>query len=262
MSILGGDYWDVRNKKNGYISLHRKFREHWLWKVPRKFSEAEAWIDMIMEANHKPEVWEKGNVKVPIDRAQFISSEVQMANNWDWTRKKVRHFLSKLESETMIKKTSTAMYTMIEIINYDNYQVEPDKKKEPKEPKEPKESTALKKPKAEKEKTDHQKVMSHFHDKFLDKFGTKPVISGKKDGNIIKTLLETYPSDRIINLLDIFFASKDPFIQTAGYTLGVFRSQINKLIVSNVTPTYKPPPIDPQIEELRRRQRESTTSQP
>jgi len=44
----------------GWIALHRKIQDNFLWKEPRVFSKAEAWIDILMEAQHSPEPQEVG----------------------------------------------------------------------------------------------------------------------------------------------------------------------------------------------------------
>ena len=77
---------------------------------------------------------------------------------------------------------------------------------------------------------DIKKFIDHYHDKFLDRFNEKPMIDGGKDGKIIKTLLGTYDLEILKEFLDRFFDSTDPFILQGGYTIGVFKSQINKLI--------------------------------
>lgn len=75
-----------------------------------------------------------------------------------------------------------------------------------------------------------KKFIDYYHNTFLDRFAEKPMIDGGKDGAIIKTLLGTYELDILKEFLDRFFASTDPFILQGGYTIGVFKSQINKLI--------------------------------
>jgi len=37
----------------GWIKLHRKIQEHWLYQEKRKFSRFEAWIDLLMMMNHE-----------------------------------------------------------------------------------------------------------------------------------------------------------------------------------------------------------------
>ena len=75
-----------------------------------------------------------------------------------------------------------------------------------------------------------KKFIDYYHNTFLDRFNEKPMIDGGKDGKIIKSLLGTYEFDILKDLLGRFFNSTDPFILQSGYTIGVFKSQINKLI--------------------------------
>ena len=100
---------------------------------------------------------------------------------------------------------------------------------------------------------DHQKVMDHYFDSFKNKFGEKPIINGGKDGAIIKNLLATYPAEKIIALLDKFFNSNDSFIRNSGYALGVFQSQINKLLVDGGQ-NQKPLPREPDPDDKRKRE--------
>lgn len=73
--------------------------------------------------------------------------------------------------------------------------------------------------------------IDYYHDRFLSRFGEKPFINGGKDGLIVKRLLSTYGLEKLKGLLDAFFDSRDPYIMRAGgYTIGMFATQINKLI--------------------------------
>jgi len=106
----------------GWISLHRKIQEHWLWDdLP--FSKGQAWIDLLISANHKEKKTLIGNTLIEIEKGAFITSEVKLADRWGWGRKKVRIFLKLLEDEEMIIKKSTTKYTSISIVNYTSYQV-------------------------------------------------------------------------------------------------------------------------------------------
>lgn len=57
-------------------------------------------------------------------------------------------------------------------------------------------------------------------------------INGAKDSALAKKLLALYSYERLIQLIDAFFASSDPFIVNSGYTFGVFYSSIGKLIAA------------------------------
>lgn len=71
--------------------------------------------------------------------------------------------------------------------------------------------------------------LDYYHQEFLSRFGVPPIIQGGKEGKIIQGLLKKIPLDNLKTLLQKFFTSSDKFISQSGYTLGVFRSQIQKL---------------------------------
>lgn len=83
-------------------------------------------------------------------------------------------------------------------------------------------------------------VIDYYHDRFVAKFNRKPNINGGKDGQVAKKLTTKYGLDEVLNLLDQFFDSEDPFIQQSGYTMGAFYSQVNKLLTAGaVRPTKR-----------------------
>ena len=55
-----------------------------------------------------------------------------------------------------------------------------------------------------------------------------------KDGAVVKRLLATYDLSKLKELGEKFFASRDDFILKAGFSIGVFASQINKLVSSKI----------------------------
>lgn len=74
-------------------------------------------------------------------------------------------------------------------------------------------------------------LIDFYHDTFFQKFNVKPDVNYAKDGSIIKVLLKNHTEEELQELLKRFFASKDKFILDSGYTIGVFKSQINKLLI-------------------------------
>jgi len=87
----------------------------------------------------------------------------------------------------------------------------------------------MKKVKEKKEANpDVKRFVCWFLDEYKRRFKRTYFFTGK-DGMLIKRLLNTFSYWELVNLLDEFFRSTDPFIQRAGYTVGVFSSQINKL---------------------------------
>ena len=86
--------------------------------------------------------------------------------------------------------------------------------------------------------SDHQSLIGFYHDTFLEKFGVKPQIDGKKDGQLIARLLKAHGFDAVRANLAQFFVSDDPFIKSTGYTLGVFKSTFNKLTIERTNPQH------------------------
>ena len=76
-----------------------------------------------------------------------------------------------------------------------------------------------------------KEFIDSWYERFKEKFGSPYKVTGGKEGNLVKTLLQTYSLDRLKELAGVFFQSKDPFILKSGYTIGVFNTKINDLIV-------------------------------
>lgn len=73
--------------------------------------------------------------------------------------------------------------------------------------------------------------------------GDPPPIAWGKDGALVKQLLRVYSYDRLVDLLQQFFASDDTWIRKLGYSIGAFRASIPKLLVAErVTATYRRDP--------------------
>lgn len=108
----------------GWISLHRKIQEHKLWKEPRVFSRAEAWIDILMEVQHKEEQDEIviKNTTITCARGQSIKSIQTWAERWTWSVSSVRRFLQWLKREEMITIENLRKTTRLSVCKYETYQ--------------------------------------------------------------------------------------------------------------------------------------------
>jgi len=106
---------------DGWISLHRKIRENPIWKE-RPFSRGQAWIDLILRANHKDNQFLLGNEFILCKKGQFYTSESKLSIEWGWSRKKVARFFKCLEGGLMVSRKCTNKWTRITITNYGTYQ--------------------------------------------------------------------------------------------------------------------------------------------
>ena len=109
------------NDKNGWISLHRSIQNHWLWE-DKPFSKGQAWIDMLLFANHCDKKFLFGGELLEVKAGSFITSELKLSERWGWSRDKVRRFLNVLSKDGMIEKISDRQKTTITIKNYRAYQ--------------------------------------------------------------------------------------------------------------------------------------------
>jgi phage replication O-like protein O len=75
-----------------------------------------------------------------------------------------------------------------------------------------------------------------FRQKHLQKFGQEYIFNHGKDGGLIKAALNIHSFEQLNRCLDIFFETKDSFIEKAGRTVGVFFSQLNRIIQGALSP--------------------------
>jgi hypothetical protein len=112
-------------EEQGWITLHRKIKDHWLYPSNREFTEYEAWTDILLSVNHSPQkVLIKGHVFV-CGRGQSLNSLETWAARWRWHKSKVRRFFLLLKNEKMIDTLATHKTTQLTVCKYDSYQASP-----------------------------------------------------------------------------------------------------------------------------------------
>ena len=74
--------------------------------------------------------------------------------------------------------------------------------------------------------------IDEFFTRYQNRLHQKPVINGAKDGKLLGDIERQLGREEFNRRLDLFFQSTDEFIIKAGYTVGVFVSQINKVGVT------------------------------
>ena len=109
--------------KKGYIALYRKIQDNKLWKKKRVFSEAEAWIDILMEAQHSEQQQEVllGMAVIECGYAQSLNSIKTWAKRWGWSMSRVTRFFKLLKNENMIETENVKKTTRLTVCNYSRY---------------------------------------------------------------------------------------------------------------------------------------------
>jgi DNA replication protein DnaD len=106
---------------HGWIKLHRKIKEHWIWEDPIYLK---AWLTILMNCNHQNSSMLIQKEVFECKRGQSVMSVKNWANalGKGWTRQKVRHFFKLLEADNMIVTKGVRKTTILTVCNYDNYQ--------------------------------------------------------------------------------------------------------------------------------------------
>ena len=108
---------------SGWIKLHRQIADNPLWKS-EAFTRAQAWVDLILLANHKDSFFYKRGIKIDVKRGQLGVSEKGLADRWKWSRNKVKKFLKELENEHQIKVIKNNVTQVVTVLNYNEFQQE------------------------------------------------------------------------------------------------------------------------------------------
>lgn len=111
---------DLRRK--GWIRLYRKIEDNSMW-LNEPFTRGQAWVDLLLLANHQDGYIRVAGERIKIKRGQVGWSKKSLAERWRWSRGKVQRFLGELSKmEHQIEQQILVHTTVITIINYDKYQ--------------------------------------------------------------------------------------------------------------------------------------------
>jgi len=111
--------------REGYLKLFRSIREHPLWKKRRRFSELEAWLDILFSVRWKdePEQVIIGRRVLICNRGESLFSLETWTQRWHWlTRKETHRFLKMLESMGQVRLKNETVTTRLFVVNYTEYQ--------------------------------------------------------------------------------------------------------------------------------------------
>ena len=107
------------SSNNGWISLHRKIRDNWIWSDSEKLK---AWIDILLEVNHGEKQFPFDGHMITIKRGQKLTSLRKMADRWGWSRNRVANFIELLIEAGMVTAKRTRHGTLLTVVNYGFYQ--------------------------------------------------------------------------------------------------------------------------------------------
>lgn len=106
----------------GWISIHRKIRECIIWDYDEPFTRRDAWIDLLLLANHRDKQTIFDGKLITIKKGQYLTSVRKLAEEWHWGKDKTLKYLLLLEECKMIIRDADSRRTLITIVNYGVYQ--------------------------------------------------------------------------------------------------------------------------------------------
>ena len=110
--------------RRAHIKVSRRFFEEdaW-WREPRKFSRAEAWLDLIQMASWKPRKFSVGLTVEELSRGEFVTSIRFLAKRWQWSKSAVDRFLLAVQKAGRIARQREGQDgTVYVLVKYDYYQ--------------------------------------------------------------------------------------------------------------------------------------------
>lgn len=90
-------------------------------------------------------------------------------------------------------------------------------------------------------------LLTFYDQQYQHHIGDKAPINGAKDAAIFKKLMDTYSEDALRTYIADFFDCPDPFIRQSGYTVGVFKACLGKVIQFSRKKKPAAPPISDAV---------------
>jgi uncharacterized phage protein (TIGR02220 family) len=104
----------------GWIKLHRKIKDHWIFEDPVKF---QWWIKILLYVSHSDSKVNIKNQLIDVKRGQSVRSLSSWAEILKTSKDKVRNFFKLLENDNMILHENLTISTRLTVCNYESYQV-------------------------------------------------------------------------------------------------------------------------------------------
>lgn len=227
----------------GWIKLYRNILEHPVFKSSDD-KLFKTFIYCLLRAVHKEtQIFFSGRL-IDLKPGEFIIGREQAAQDLGFGGKTFDRKVDSLRKMQILSRRTTNKFSIISILNWETYQGNNSKDDQQLDqqmtsncPADDQEMTTYKNIKNIKNNIlrdppdpSLKEFINFWEETFKEKFGQPYLVSWGKEGKLVKSLLKTYSLTQLKNLAEIFFKSGDHFIQSSGYTIGAFYSQINKLI--------------------------------
>lgn len=108
---------------SGWIKIHRKIMDNPMYHA-EPFTRMQAWVDLLLIANHKEGHIIQRGIRVVVKRGQVGYGLETLASRWKWSRGKVERFILILETDGQIVRQKNNVTTLLSIVKYEDYQAD------------------------------------------------------------------------------------------------------------------------------------------
>ena len=103
----------------GFITLHRSVQKHWIWQEPEALK---FWMALLMQVNWEAKTTVFNKRLITVERGQVVFGRKVWSERLQISEMKLRRYLDMLKAEGMINQQTTSRYSLITVLNYDEYQ--------------------------------------------------------------------------------------------------------------------------------------------
>jgi len=237
--------------ENGYIKVWRKLSKSFFYKDSEY---VHLWVHLLMSAYYEPVEFSWNGQRQTAQRGQLLTGTHQLSEQTGIERSKVVRILKVLKSEQQIEQQTNNRFSLITILNYEEYQGNNEQQneqqvnnkrttdehikrsKEGKEGKEVSQSqqiarSAPKPVKTRELEPDHelQGTIDHICKTYETKRIAKYPFNGKH-AKFIKGVSKIYGHAATKALWDCYLDSNDEFFARTGYSIEAFCTSLPKLL--------------------------------
>lgn len=108
----------------GWIKLHRKLLKN---PISNKADYLSVWIHLLLLANHEPTSFIWNNKRQTLRKGQLLTGRKKLSKKTGVTEGQIYKILKYLEKEQQIRQDKTTKFTVITILNWDEYQKKDEK---------------------------------------------------------------------------------------------------------------------------------------
>lgn len=224
--------------QDGFIYIWRSFKRTSFFKKPLVAHLA---VYLLLDVNHETYSFIFNSQEITVKPGQTVTGIHELSKSSGLSIQNARTALKILKKIGFLTIKSTNRYSIITLCNFNNYQKGGEHF-----------NNLSNKPLTNKQQATNKQLTTNNNDNNdkNDKKGAKKLAPGPlsffckeyenalsleyiptfaKDNKIFKDLQTVIKGEELKKLIKEFFISSDPFIKESGYTVGAFKSQINKL---------------------------------